>query len=85
VSHIGNAAFLHGTCASRFAQQTNPNSSARAAASADRTAPASQSVSTSGRGPLQPMTSEDFWTATMPNVVNLVSHPLPVESYVQRH
>ncbi len=67
-----------------FAQQTNSNSSAQPAASADRTAPASQSVSTSGREPLQPMTSEDFWDGDEPNVVNLVSHPFARKSYVQR-
>jgi len=67
-----------------LAQQTNPNSSAPPAASADRTAPASQSVGTTGRAPLQPMTSEDFWDGDEPNVVNLVSHPFARKSYVHR-
>jgi len=67
-----------------FAQQTNPNSSAQPAASADRTAPASQSVVTTGREPLHPMTSEDFWDGDEPNVVNLVTHPFARKAYVQR-
>ena len=56
-----------------FAQQTNSNSSAPAA-SADRTPPASQSVDTTGREPLQPMSSRDFWDGDDPNLVNLISH-----------
>ena len=66
-----------------FAQQTNSNSTAPAA-SADRTAPASPSVDNSGREPLQPMRSEDFWEGDDPNIVNLVSHPFARKSYVQR-
>jgi len=67
-----------------FAQQTNPNSSAQPAASADRTAPASQSVVTTGRAPLQPVTSQGFWDGDEPNVVNLVAHPFARKAYVQR-
>ena len=66
-----------------FAQQTNSNSSVPAA-SADRTAPASQSVDTTGREPLQPMSSRDFWDGDDPNLVNLISHPMARKSYVQR-
>jgi outer membrane protein OmpA-like peptidoglycan-associated protein len=69
---------------SAFAQQTNSNSSPQPAASADRTAPASQSVDTTAREPLQPMTSRDFWDGDEPNAVNLVSHPFARKAYVQR-
>jgi outer membrane protein OmpA-like peptidoglycan-associated protein len=69
---------------SAFAQQTNSNSSPQPAASADRTAPASQSVDTIRREPLQPMTSRDFWDGDEPNAVNLVSHPFARKAYVQR-
>ncbi len=67
-----------------FAQQTKSNSSAQPAASADRTAPASQSVVSPGREPLQPVTSQDFWDGDDPNLVNLVSHPFARKAYVQR-
>ena len=67
-----------------FAQQTNPNSSAQPAASADRTAPVSQSLDTTEREPLKPMTSRDFWDGDDPNAVNLVLHPMARKSYVQR-
>ena len=67
-----------------FAQQTNSNSSAQPAASADRTAPASQTVVTTSREPLQPTSSGDFWDGDEPNAVNLVSHPFARKSYVQR-
>ena len=67
-----------------FAQQTNSNSSAQQPASADRTAPASQSVGTTGREPLQPMTSRDFWDGDEPSIVNLFSHPFARKTYVQR-
>jgi outer membrane protein OmpA-like peptidoglycan-associated protein len=69
---------------SAFAQQPNSNSSPQPAASADRTAPASQSVDTTGREPLQPMASRDFWDGDEPNIVNLVSHPFARKAYVQR-
>ncbi len=69
---------------SAFAQQTNSNSSPQPAASADRTAPASQSVDTIRREPLQPMTSRDFWDGDEPNAVNLFVHPFARKSYVQR-
>ena len=67
-----------------FAQQTNSNSSAQPPASADRTAPASQSVGTTSREPLKPMTSGDFWDGDEPNMVNLVTHPFARKKYVQR-
>ena len=67
-----------------LAQQTNSNSSAQPAASADRTARASQSVDTIGREPLQPMSSKDFWDGDDPNIVNLISHPMARKSYVRR-
>jgi outer membrane protein OmpA-like peptidoglycan-associated protein len=66
-----------------FAQQTKSNSS-QPAASTDRTAPASQSVVSPGREPLQPVTSQDFWDGDDPNLVNLVSHPFARKAYVQR-
>ncbi len=67
-----------------FAQQTYSNSSAQPAASADRTAPVSQSLDTTEREPLKPMSSRDFWDGDDPNIVNLVSHPMARKSYVQR-
>ena len=67
-----------------FAQQTNSNSSAQQPASADRTAPASQSVGTTGREPLRPMTSGDFWDGDEPSIANLFSHPFARKTYVQR-
>jgi outer membrane protein OmpA-like peptidoglycan-associated protein len=67
-----------------IAQQTNPNSSTQPAASADRTAPASQNVVTTSREPLHPTSSGDFWDGDEPNAVNLVSHPFARKSYVQR-
>lgn len=67
-----------------FAQQTKSNSSAQPAASADQTAPASQSVVSPGREPLRPVTSQDFWDGDEPNIVNLVSHPFARKAYVQR-
>ena len=67
-----------------FAQQTNSNSSAQPAASADRTAPVSQSLDTTEREPLKPMSSRDYWDGDDPNIVNLVSHPMARKSYVQR-
>ena len=69
---------------SAFAQQTNSNSSPQPAASANGTAPASQSVDTIRREPLQPMTSRDFWDGDEPNAVNLVAHPFARKAYVQR-
>ena len=49
-----------------FAQQTNSNSSAQPAASADRTAPVSQSLDTTEREPLKPMTAGTTGTVTIP-------------------
>src|SRR4029077_1504379 len=67
-----------------FAQQTNSNSSAQPAASADRTTPPSQTVVTTSRQPLQPTSSADFWDGDEPNAVNLFVHPFARKSYVQR-
>jgi outer membrane protein OmpA-like peptidoglycan-associated protein len=64
--------------------QTNSNSSTQPAASANRTVPASQTVDTTSREPLQPTSSGDFWDGDEPNAVNLVSHPFARKSYVQR-
>ena len=67
-----------------FAQQTNSNSSAQPAASADRTTPPSQTVVNTSRQPLQPTSSADFWDGDEPNAVNLVTHPFARKAYVQR-
>jgi outer membrane protein OmpA-like peptidoglycan-associated protein len=64
--------------------QTNSNSSTQPAASANRTVPASQTVDTTSREPLQPTSSGDFWDGDEPNAVNLVTHPFARKSYVQR-
>lgn len=41
-------------------------------------------MDTTGREPLQPITSRDFWEGDDPNIVNLISHPMARKSYVQR-
>jgi outer membrane protein OmpA-like peptidoglycan-associated protein len=69
---------------SAFAQQTNSNSSPQPAASADRTAPVSQSADTTRREPLRSTNGEDFWDGDEPNAVNLVSHAFARKAYVQR-
>ena len=67
-----------------LAQQTNSNASAQPTPSAGQTTPASQSVDTTGREPLQPVTSRDFWDGDDPNLVNLIAHPMASKKYVQR-
>ena len=69
---------------SGLAQQTNSNASAQPTPTAGQTTPASQSVDTSGRAPLQPVTSGDFWDGDDPNLVNLITHPMASKKYVQR-
>jgi len=69
---------------SGLAQQTNSNASAQPTPTAGQITPASQSVGTTGREPLQPMTSRDFWDGDDPNLVNLVAHPMASKKYVQR-
>jgi outer membrane protein OmpA-like peptidoglycan-associated protein len=64
-----------------FTQQTSSDSSAQAAAAT--TVPASQNRAT-GKPPLQPVTSGDFWDGDDPNAVNLVTHPFARKSYVHR-
>jgi len=67
-----------------LAQQTNSNASAQPTPSAGQTTAASQSVNTTGREPLQPVTSGDFWDGDDPNLVNLITHPMASKKYVQR-
>ncbi len=64
-----------------FTQQTSSDSSAQAAA--DTAVPASQNRAT-GKPPLQPVTTGDFWDGDDPNAVNLVTHPFARKSYVHR-
>ncbi len=66
-----------------FAQQANSDASAKPAASANQTAPASPTADTD-REPLPPTTSTDFWDGDDPNLVNLVTHPFASKKYVQR-
>jgi outer membrane protein OmpA-like peptidoglycan-associated protein len=68
-----------------FAQQTNSNSSAQPAVSADQTAPASQPVTATGKEPLQPSADQDFWEGDEPGLAWLVLHPFASKQYVQRH
>ncbi len=68
-----------------FAQQTNSNSSAQPTASANQTAPASQSVTDSSREPLQPPSRHDFWDGDEPGVASLIFHPFASKEYVRRH
>jgi outer membrane protein OmpA-like peptidoglycan-associated protein len=67
-----------------LAQQTNPNASAQPTAAVGQTTPASQSVDTTGREPLQPTTGKDFWDGDDPNLLNLITHPMANKKYVQR-
>jgi len=57
-----------------FAQQTNSDSDARPAASADQTARALQTAS-----------SQDFWEGDEPSFGALVFHPFASKEYVRRH
>ena len=67
-----------------FAQQTNSNSSAQPAASADQTAPPSQPVTATGKEPLQPRKDQDFWEGDEPGLGWLVLHPFASKQYVRR-
>jgi outer membrane protein OmpA-like peptidoglycan-associated protein len=69
---------------SGLAQQTNSNASPQPTPTAGQSTPASHSVDTTGREPLQPMTSGDFWDGDDPNFVNLIAHPIASKKYVQR-
>ncbi len=68
-----------------FAQQTNSNSSAQPAASADQSASASPSVTAAGREPLQPPSHQDFWDGDEPSFGALILHPFATKEYVRRH
>jgi len=67
-----------------FAQQTDSNSSAQPAASADQTAPPSQPVTATGREPLRARTPRGFWDGDEPGLAWLVLHPFASKEYVQR-
>jgi outer membrane protein OmpA-like peptidoglycan-associated protein len=67
-----------------FAQQANSSSSTQPAASADQTAPSSQSVSTTGKEPLR-VTRGDFWDGEEPSAGSLILHPFASKGYVRRH
>jgi outer membrane protein OmpA-like peptidoglycan-associated protein len=67
-----------------LAQQTNSNSSAQPAASANQAAPASQPVTATGKEPLQPTSSQNFWDGDEPGLAWLVLHPFASHGYVQR-
>jgi outer membrane protein OmpA-like peptidoglycan-associated protein len=66
-----------------FAQQTNSNSSAQPAA--DQSASASPSATTTGKEPLQPPSSRDFWDGEEPSFGALILHPYATKAYVRRH
>jgi OOP family OmpA-OmpF porin len=68
-----------------FAQQTNSNSSAQPAATADQTAPASQPVTATGKEPLQRRADQDFWAGDEPGLGWLVLHPFASKQYVKWH
>jgi outer membrane protein OmpA-like peptidoglycan-associated protein len=66
-----------------FARQANSSSGAQPAASADKTVPASQTVTATGQEPLR-ATHTDFWDGDEPGAVWLVLHPFASKGYVQR-
>ena len=68
-----------------LAQQTNSNSSAQPAASADQTAPASQPATATDRESLQPASSQHFWDVDEPSLGALLLHPFASKEYVKRH
>src|SRR6202049_4540960 len=68
-----------------FAQQTNSNSSAQPAASADQSASASPSVTAAGKEPLQPPSRQDFWEGDEPSFGALIFHPFATKQYVRRY
>jgi outer membrane protein OmpA-like peptidoglycan-associated protein len=67
-----------------LAQQANSSSSAQPAASADQNAPASQSVTATGKEPPR-TTRADFWDGDEPGVAWLLLHPFASKGYVQRN
>jgi outer membrane protein OmpA-like peptidoglycan-associated protein len=68
-----------------FAQQTNSNSSAQPATSADQSASASPSVTAAGKEPLQRPSPQDFWDGEEPSFGALIFHPFATKEYVRRH
>jgi outer membrane protein OmpA-like peptidoglycan-associated protein len=68
-----------------LAQQSNSNSSTQPAASADQTAPAEQSMTATGKAPLQTERPANFWDGDEPSVAWLVLHPFASKGYVRRH
>jgi outer membrane protein OmpA-like peptidoglycan-associated protein len=68
-----------------FAQQTNSNSNAQPAASADQSASTSPSVTAAGKEPLQAPSSRDFWDGDEPSFGSLIVHPFASKEYVRRH
>jgi outer membrane protein OmpA-like peptidoglycan-associated protein len=68
-----------------FAQQSNSNSSAQPAASADQSASASPSVTAASKEPLQPPSPQDFWDGDEPSFGALLLHPFASKEYVRRH
>ena len=77
--------FSTGLALSAFAQQTNSNSSAPPAQSADQTAPASQPATATDRESLQPASSQHFWEGDEPSLGALLLHPFATKEYVRRH
>lgn len=63
------------TVLSAFAQQANPSSSSQ---------PASQGEPATGKPPLQPVHSGNFWDGDEPGVSRLVFHPFATKNYVRR-
>jgi outer membrane protein OmpA-like peptidoglycan-associated protein len=68
-----------------FAQQTNSNSSAQPAASADQSGSASPSMTAAGKEPLRPPSRLDFWDGDEPSFGALILHPFATKEYVRRH
>jgi outer membrane protein OmpA-like peptidoglycan-associated protein len=67
-----------------FAQQTNSNSSAQPAASADQSGSASPSMTAAGKEPLRPPSRQDFWDGDEPSFGALILHPFASKEYVRR-
>jgi outer membrane protein OmpA-like peptidoglycan-associated protein len=68
-----------------FGQQTNSNSSAQPAASADQSASTSPSTTAADKEPLQPPSHQDFWDGDEPSFGALILHPYATKQYVRRH
>ena len=69
---------------SSFAQQTNSDSNAQPAASADQTTPSSQPATATGREPLRARVPQGFWDGDEPGLAWLVFHSFASKEYVQR-